>query len=1095
MSSISFADDVALVASSLGDLETLIAAYLQWCALLGLKVTKVQAWTNLPGRWAVQAGGLEVKTSPSFKMVGVVFGANEQLATKSHLQPRLEKALATARRLRMLELPASVCSLLWRSAVLPQAVYGCEVRDVRPSQVAALTSAGQAAVAAKMPLHLNGWRAPEVLMGPPLGPSAVREPMLEVRERQLRWLQVLANLPTLVGLVHRLVAGSGTEWQEPPGALAAALQAVGWQLRRNGVCLRAAGWPVIAPEPQFAGLVHLQPVDTFPQVDAVFTDGSVMSSGGAAAVQEDTATIVRRRVLQPRSSTHCELVALGLGMELQPPQMLTDSLAALHLIKGWGSWSVERMLHCADRREVRWLLTLAAGCPQLVLEKVQAHDSAALALGHPKAVGNDSADHAARLAASSGDVPKFAVDLSPFGDPVELVDAGGAVVLDVRSAVASLWWERRQTSRSVRRPWLDKLYPLGEPLNWVASNVAFHRPVVAGGQFVHPVPPPVVKWLARVRAGCLASRLRLFSHRLGSSPACPCCGWEEEDEEHVVSGCPATGSADWLEMLQEVWGSVSKALAVPVDPPPVAVLEQFRLPLLAALCPVALETFVPLPPHQQAQFFRRLHTGVALQLAEWLRRREAIIASAASPSPASPAAPSLQSSCPLPRERQLAPETLRQLEVQRRSAPPTVPSPASSSGAAPPSGEPRRRWLRGRLERLIQEDTLPCPEAEAVAALTILAVFESVTGEVFADTIGTKLASRVAGIGRALGNVTREVVFSPPLLQYNRRGRAAWNRRPRVELDVAAWKAGVLAQEDYATHTVRSRAQMAESNAGLLHWVRHHRYLTPVEVDVGESGMALLILWEVDHGRPFPRHGGDGPTAALVGFTRRLKARVQQDAELAGWLVCQSFQRALAPGLPAVHHLRWSVKVQPPPPGEPQGWYTEFVCRWRQYLAGLMAAPAVVPGDADVATSSTAAGPLALVMNPRDTTEEPQQPGRRARRPPDPASPSAPSQRPLKRHRRGGLTPNAEHSPSPSPPVAAPVDPPSAPQEMTPAAPRPCRSGDPEVLPPPKRRQGDLRRWLRPPSAPEDVPLESQSVAPQPVGQGRHGRAVEGAPT
>jgi hypothetical protein len=71
------------------------------------------------------------------------------------------------------------------------------------------------------------------------------------------------------------------------------------------------------------------------------------------------------------------------------------------------------------------------------------------------------------------------------------------------------------------------------------------------------------------------------------------------------------------------------------------------------------------------------------------------------------------------------------------------------------------------LERLIQEDTLPCPEAEAVAALTILAVFESVTGEVFADTIGTKLASRVAGIGRALGNVTREVVFSPPLLQYN----------------------------------------------------------------------------------------------------------------------------------------------------------------------------------------------------------------------------------------------------------------------------------------------------------------------------------------
>ena len=73
--------------------------------------------------------------------------------------------------------------------------------------------------------------------------------MLEVWGQQLPWLHVLANLPTLVGVVHRLVAGSGTVWQRPPGALAAALQAVGWQLHRNGVCLPAAGWPVIAREP------------------------------------------------------------------------------------------------------------------------------------------------------------------------------------------------------------------------------------------------------------------------------------------------------------------------------------------------------------------------------------------------------------------------------------------------------------------------------------------------------------------------------------------------------------------------------------------------------------------------------------------------------------------------------------------------------------------------------------------------------------------------------------------------------------------------------------------------------------------------------
>jgi hypothetical protein len=555
VASVSFADDVALVAGSQHDLEVLIGAYLQWCTLLGLKVTKIQVWTNLPGRWDVKVGDLAAKTSPTFKMVGVVLGTDERLATQLHLAPRLERALQTARRLRMLEMPAAICSLLWRTAVLPQAVYGCEVRDLRPSQLAALTAAGQASVAGKAPLHLNCWRAPEVLMGPPLGAYAVREPMLEVRERQLRWLHVLANLPTLVGLLHRVVAGAGPVWQEPPGALASALQAVGWQVRRNAVCLRASCWPFVEPEPHFAGRVVAQPVDWFPDVGAVFTDGSVMSVGGAAAVQPDTGLTVCRRVVNPRSSTHCELIALGLALEMDSPQVLTDSLVSLHLLRGWGTWSVERMLHCADRREVRWLLSLAATRTPPVLEKVAAHDAAALARGHPKAVGNDLADAAARSAASSEGVAVHVVDLTPFGDPVELVDATGTAVVDVSAALAQLWWDRRQTSRSVRRPWLDALYPAGMEIMWPVSTGTFRRPLVAGRQFVHPTQAPVVKWLARMRAGCLASRLRLFSHRMEASPACVCCGASEEDEAHVVSGCPATGTVDWLIALQEVWGA------------------------------------------------------------------------------------------------------------------------------------------------------------------------------------------------------------------------------------------------------------------------------------------------------------------------------------------------------------------------------------------------------------------------------------------------------------------------------------------------------------------------------------------------------------
>ena len=149
--SVSFADDVALVAGGKAELEELIAAYLEWCSLLGVRVTKVQAWTNLAGVHSVHVPDLEVVTSPTFRMVGVVLGAKEQVATKAHFLPRLEKALATTRRLRMLEVPASIGALLWRTAVLPQALYGCEVRNISPSQLQALSRAGQAAVAVKPP--------------------------------------------------------------------------------------------------------------------------------------------------------------------------------------------------------------------------------------------------------------------------------------------------------------------------------------------------------------------------------------------------------------------------------------------------------------------------------------------------------------------------------------------------------------------------------------------------------------------------------------------------------------------------------------------------------------------------------------------------------------------------------------------------------------------------------------------------------------------------------------------------------------------------------------------------------------------------------
>jgi hypothetical protein len=313
--SVSYADDVALIGGSEAEIQQLIGAYLHWCTLLDLEVTKVQLWWNGRGTRRLQVGSLAVETQPVFKMVGVVLAAKEAVATALHLEKRLPKAMATAQRLRSLDVPTSLAAHLWRSTVLPQALYGCELRHLTAAHLQPLTMLGRTLLAANEPLQFNVWRAPEVLCGPPLGASALLDPVWAMRSRQLCWLQLLANLPSLVGAVHREVAILGDIWAEPGTALQAALADVGWRVVRNEACLQAVGWPFLLPELGYPGEVRLGPVDDLREGCNVFTDGSVADCmGGAAAVMPDRDEVRQLRVPTPRSSTHCELVALGLAL-------------------------------------------------------------------------------------------------------------------------------------------------------------------------------------------------------------------------------------------------------------------------------------------------------------------------------------------------------------------------------------------------------------------------------------------------------------------------------------------------------------------------------------------------------------------------------------------------------------------------------------------------------------------------------------------------------------------------------------------------------------------------------------------------------------
>ena len=110
-------------------------------------------------------------------------------------------------------------------------------------------------------------------------------------------------------------------------------------------------------------------------------------------------------------------------------------------------------------------------------------------------------------------------------------------------------------------------------------------------------------------------------------------------------------------------------------------------------------------------------------------------------------------------------------------------------------------------------------------------------------------------------------------------GTFLYNRAPLVPLDAEAWRRSMEAAEERAPRSSLP-ARMADADAGLADWIRKHAFLRPVPEEQGESLMALLILWEVDHGCPFPSRAGDSQASRLTGFTRRLKDRVARDEEL-----------------------------------------------------------------------------------------------------------------------------------------------------------------------------------------------------------------------
>ena len=108
VASLSWADDLSLVARSLAEVTILVQGFVDWCNLLGISIhlAKTQVWCNrnrsAPVTVVLRDGPVSLPLRDTFKVVGIELGAIDRAASTAHFTPRFETALKAGRRLQLL---------------------------------------------------------------------------------------------------------------------------------------------------------------------------------------------------------------------------------------------------------------------------------------------------------------------------------------------------------------------------------------------------------------------------------------------------------------------------------------------------------------------------------------------------------------------------------------------------------------------------------------------------------------------------------------------------------------------------------------------------------------------------------------------------------------------------------------------------------------------------------------------------------------------------------------------------------------------------------------------------------------------------------
>ena len=176
-------------------------------------------------------------------------------------------------------------------------------------------------------------------------------------------------------------------------------------------------------------------------------------------------------------------------------------------------------------------------------------------------------------------------------------------------------------------------------------------------------------------------------------------------------------------------------------------------------------------------------------------------------------------------------------------------------------------------------------------------------------------------------------------------------------------------------------------------------------------------------------------------------------------------QAPLSAGLAPSHHHRWSVRVVPPAETEPQGWYVEFVRRWRAYLELLACPKGSRPFSSVAAAQAARVRPAPTAMG-------------------DIASSSAAvSSSSVQARAPAAIPPRQKRR------LSEPVEPPAGELRQT----GKCKAANKKRQRPPEASQSGPSKQQR--TAVSQLEHELQPGGPAQAAKRRHGRAVEGLPT